>query len=369
MPVATFDKPIDNIRVSQLDIKKGEFPGDWVKGGPIQDFSSIGIDDRASKISLTVIDDTVIVDTVKTKTLLGDIDFTGNVNFKKNVFVAGKLEVDELITKQLMADEHTERQYVEFSHKNKRKTSVGTGFIWTHPKQYTKQFVYLNKPDRFYSTEPLELHKDKSYMIGQQDVLSQSTLGASVVKSSLQQVGQLKNLKVSGRVEIGEYIFYDPNLDRIGFGTDKPAGDLAILNFEYDTNFVIDADEGLIKLGAYNNKSVGLITDDQVRFTIDPKGNLTVGQEGNNDAVHHIYGKVGIGIKNPQHSMDVVGNIKFQNRVFTVADRPPLKGRWNKGDTVWNKNPKEDAPVGWICTVGGNPGQWNSFGFIGKPNN
>jgi len=367
MPVATFDKPIDNIRVSQLDIKKGEFPGEWVKGGPIQNFSSDGIDDRASRITLTVIDDTIIVDNIKTKTISSDLEIAGNTKFKKDVFVAGKLEVDELITKQLIADEKTERQYVEFSHKNKRQTSVGTGFIWTHHKKYTKQFVYLDKPDRFYSTEPIELHKDKSFMIGQQDVLTQNTLGSSVVKSSLQELGQLRNLKVSGRVEIGEHIFYDPNLDRLGLGTDKPAGDLAIFNFAFDTNFIVDSDEGIIKVGAYNNKSVGLITDDQVRLSIDTQGNLTVGNEGNNDAVHHIWGKVGVGIKNPQHSIDVVGNIKFQNRVFTVASRPPLKGSWNKGDTVWNSNPKEDAPVGWVCTVGGNPGQWNSFGFIGKP--
>lgn len=367
MPVATFDKPIDNIRVSQLDIKKGEFPGEWIKGGPIQDFSSIGIDDRASRIALTVIDDTIIVDKVKTKELQGDVVLTGNTTFNKNVLVKGKLEVDELITKQLVADERTERQYIEFSHKNKRQTSVGTGFIWTHPKQYTRQLVYLNKPDRFYSTEPIELHKDKSFRIAEQDVLSANTLGASVTKSSLQQVGVLRNLKVSGRVEIGEHIFYDPNLDRLGIGTDKPAGDIAVVNFEYDTNFVIDSEENTIKLGAYNNKTLALITDDQIRLTIDHKGDLTLGNEGNNDSVHRVWGKLGIGIKDPKHSIDAVGDIKFQNRIFTVADRPPQKGKWTKGDTVWNKNPKEDAPIGWICTAGGNPGQWNSFGFIGKP--
>ena len=50
-----------------------------------------------------------------------------------------------------------------------------------------------------------------------------------------------------------------------------------------------------------------------------------------------------------------------------MGERPPTKGKWNKGDTVWNTNPREDAPIGWVCTMGGNPGQWNSFGFVGKP--
>ena len=367
MPVATFDqKPIENIRVEQLDIKQGELPGNWVKGGPLQEFSSTGILDKASNIALTVTDGCIVVDSIKSKTFIGDVKFNGKADFNADVFVAGKLEVDELITKKLVADEKTDKQYIEFSYKNKRQSSIGTGFIWTDKKKYTKQFVYLNKPERFYSTEPLDLHKDKAYMIGNNDVLSTDTLGASVVTSSLQQLGQLKNLKVGGRLEVGEWLFYDPSLDRLGLGTDKPAGDLAIYNFAFDTNFVVDAEEDAIRLGAYNNKTLKLITDDQSRITIDTKGQLTLGNEGDNDKQHILWGKVGIGVKDPKHSLDVLGDIKFQNRIFTVSERPPTKGHWNKGDTVWNSNPKHEAPVGWICTAGGNPGIWNSFGFIGK---
>lgn len=366
MPVATFDKPIENIRVDQLDIKKGEFKGEWIKGGPIQEFSSTGIIDKASDVALTVVDGCIIVDTIKTKTLSGDVVFTGKTDFASDVLIKGKLEVDELITKKLIADETTDRQFIEFSHRNKRESSVGTGFIWTDKKKYTKQFVYLAKPDRLYSTEPIQVHKDKSFMIGPQDVLTENTLGSSVVKSSLQQLGVLRSLKVSGAMQVGEHIFYDPNLDRVGLGTDKPAGDFAVFNFENDTNFVIDSEENLLKLGSYNNKTLGVITDNQVRIKIGVNGNVTIGTEGNSDSKHIVWGKLGIGIKDPEHSIDVSGNIKFQNRIFTVAQSAPTSGIWNKGDTVWNENPKPDAPVGWICTGGGKPGKWAPFGYIGN---
>ena len=76
MPVATFDKdPIENIRVDQLDIKKGEIPGSWVKGGPIEDFHTTGILDRAKTPSLTVVDGAIIVDSVNTKSINGDVSF------------------------------------------------------------------------------------------------------------------------------------------------------------------------------------------------------------------------------------------------------------------------------------------------------
>jgi hypothetical protein len=52
--------------------------------------------------------------------------------------------------------------------------------------------------------------------------------------------------------------------------------------------------------------------------------------------------------------------------LFMVADRPPTSGHWNKGDTVWNENPKNSAPIGWICTASGTPGNWSPWGFIGS---
>ena len=93
MPVASFGDRPENIRVDQLDIKSGEFNGAWIKGGPLQDFSSTGIVDQASRTMLTIRDDFVIIDEIRTKKLLGDIEILGNVNISNNVHIKGSLEV------------------------------------------------------------------------------------------------------------------------------------------------------------------------------------------------------------------------------------------------------------------------------------
>ena len=71
-------------------------------------------------------------------------------------------------------------------------------------------------------------------------------------------------------------------------------------------------------------------------------------------------------VKNPTEDLEVAGNIRFQNRLFMVADKPPTSGHWNKGDTVWNEHPKNTAPIGWVCTASGTPGNWSAWGFIGN---
>jgi len=365
LPVATFgDKP-EGIRVEQLDIKSGEFNGAWVKGGPLQEFYSTGILDRATSTVLTVQDDFVIVDVLKTNKLLGNVTIQGNTDITGDVTIKGHLEVDVLKTKELVAEQRTENQYLEFGHKDNKKSNEGMGLLFTGGKR-SKMFVTKNNPNRFYSTESIDLHKDAVLMIDGSDILSFTELGNTVQKSSLKEVGTLKSLTVAGRFSVAETLFFDPNLDRLGLGTDQPAGDFAVYNFANDTNIIIDAEDGDAKIGTYNNKNLRIITDDQCRIKVSFRGDVTVGQEGNTSNTHRVYGKLGIGVKNPTEDLEVAGNIRFQNRLFMVADKPPVSGHWNKGDTVWNENPKNSAPIGWVCTASGTPGNWSPWGFIGS---
>lgn len=42
----------------------------------------------------------------------------------------------------------------------------------------------------------------------------------------------------------------------------------------------------------------------------------------------------------------------------------PTTGMWAKGAIVWNTNPAAAGFIGWVCTVAGTPGTWNTFGVI-----
>ena len=42
----------------------------------------------------------------------------------------------------------------------------------------------------------------------------------------------------------------------------------------------------------------------------------------------------------------------------------PTQGDFIVGDIVYNTAPSTGGHIGWVCTVAGNPGTWNTFGLI-----
>jgi hypothetical protein len=42
----------------------------------------------------------------------------------------------------------------------------------------------------------------------------------------------------------------------------------------------------------------------------------------------------------------------------------PTTGTWTQGDIVFNWSPTAGGFIGWVCTAGGPPGTWNTFGAI-----
>jgi hypothetical protein len=52
------------------------------------------------------------------------------------------------------------------------------------------------------------------------------------------------------------------------------------------------------------------------------------------------------------------------NPAMGHGEAPPTAGTWRRGSLIHNAAPSPGSPLGWICTVGGTPGRWNSFGVI-----
>ena len=80
--------------------------------------------------------------------------------------------------------------------------------------------------------------------------------------------------------------------------------------------------------------------------------------------VSTIGGNVGIGVLNPKESLEVAGNIKFADKIFSSDYDIPTQGTWTTGSVVWNNKPAVGLPVGWVCIKGGTPGSWRPFGLI-----
>ena len=47
-----------------------------------------------------------------------------------------------------------------------------------------------------------------------------------------------------------------------------------------------------------------------------------------------------------------------------AASAAPTSGTWQSGDIIFNHNPTDGQPVGWICIIAGEPGTWRPFGQI-----
>ena len=73
-------------------------------------------------------------------------------------------------------------------------------------------------------------------------------------------------------------------------------------------------------------------------------------------------------VANPKEdvSLTVAGSVSFDNKKFTTGDSKPTLGNYNKGDIVWNTDPKATDYIGWVCVTAGSPGAWLPFGSIAR---
>ena len=357
--VKTFDgQDLSGITAQSLNLLPGDLSGDLVRGGTIANFASTGIKDLSTKQTLVVEDDKITVQTIAVKNV------EGNTTFRGDVKIYGVLDAGFVRTTELITNQRYEKQYIEFASDNEQGTNVGTGLLW--PSQpYNKQFVYRNDPDRFYMTESVDIAGDKQYFIGGNSVLTASSLGNGIVNSSLRRVGNLTELNVNGNINLADVVFFDSASGRFSVGNAEPSATFSVYDSENDVEIITGGDRsGRGRFGTYNTKSLDIVTDDQVRISIEERGNITLGQELRDSTVIRAYGKVGVGVKNPREQLEVGGNIRFANKLMAVGVEPPTEGNYVKGDIIWNELPRPTGWAGWICIQAGSPGIWKLFGQI-----
>jgi hypothetical protein len=352
--VKTFDAP-ENITIDQLALQPGDISGNLVSGGIIKNFASIGISDLSTTPTLTVTDGVITVDTVSVKTMSG---FTA----KGNVTVYGVLNANEIRTNELYVHRKYDQQYLEFAGQD--GGSLGYGLLWTG-HGYSKQFILSINPDRFFSTENIDVANGRSFMVDGKPVLNGNSLGKGITSSNLQNLGILNNLTVAGSINIADCIHFNPVSERLSIGTTDANGVLTVYDSRNDVELIVTGNaDGTGSIGTYNTRTLNIVTDGQIRTTFQASGDITLGLEGNNITAIRAYGKVGINVKNPQEQLEVAGNMKFSNKLFAVGNSIPTYGNYLQGDIIWNSEPKAGAFIGWVCILGGNPGQWLSFGSI-----
>ena len=328
--------------------------GNKINGGKITNFSSVGIDDKANKTVLTVSNDGLHVTAMHVNSV------ENSLNIKGALTVDGEITATKLHVNEISADIRNERtEPLQFLSEG-NKPAFGKGLIWPSSGT-TKQFTLQSKPDRLFSSEIVDLQRDRHFSIGNTEVLSLNQLGNTVVRSNLQTVGTLENLSVDGNVDIDNFVYWDSDTQRLGLGCADPNGALAIRSLDHE--FVIDPTEDKkFKLGTWSTSNLQIITDDTTRIEVDKNGTVDIYEDV------RIKNSIGVGVKNysKDASITTSGPVRFQTKKFEVANNIPTSGTYSKGDIIWNDAPAPSGYVGWICVREGTPGMWNAFGQISK---
>jgi|TARA_R110000803_G_scaffold19225_1_gene50590 hypothetical protein len=199
-----------------------------------------------------------------------------------------------------------------------------------------------------------KLNVQKAIMVDHNEVLWKEELGKSVKKSHLTEVGVLKNLQVRNALYVAD--------GRVGVNTTSPSADFSVNVGGYEV--ITKMHESNAFVGTHTHVAFAIGTDDTARLTCRANGDVVVGSETGKPVNLNVYGKIGIGVKNPAETLEVAGNIKFSERVFTSGEQSPRSGSWNTGSIMWNEKPDVLQPVGWVCIKGGKPGSWRPFGTI-----
>jgi len=335
-----------------------EISGDKIHGGRITQFNSVGITDQATSQIVEVRDDGVHTDHLYVRTIRN----AQGVQVLGGLRVQGDITANSLHVNEITADVRNERNTpLEFTPDD--NGIYGKGLVWTGAGP-TKQFVYRANPDRIWTTESIDLNRGSAYKIDNIDLLTVDTLGSSIRRSSLTQVGTLNNLQVSGNLTVDGYMFYDADSERLGFGTDSPNGSISVTSLE--TEFVIDVEGESSKIGNWTTDDLQIVTDNTTRITVKANGKVDFGRSGRSDARVSVFGKLGVGVNNVGDGVTIAsaGAIEVAGTKIMTGTAVPTTGTFRQGDVMYNTNAVATGYVGWVCVREGTPGEWKPFGQI-----
>ena len=288
----------ESIDHSSINFKGFKFSGDVVRGGIIENFGSTGIDDRATQVQMTLMDQAVAFEKavwtpsaiIKGKlTVEGDLVVLGDID--SNSPAANTLA--NMAVEKIKAD----TELLE-SHSDAMLASIGQKGI---------DLKRITQDGR--------------------EIVNGNQLGYHITDSNLQRVGMLRDLQTQGEAILSDTLYVTGK--RVGINTIEPSAvfvvwdeevELVITKHSSDTGYVGMPRFQRLVLGANNKDNLILDTDGSVEIE-----NLRVGNTPMSSAT-------------------------------AIPDYNAITGT-----IVWNENPAQGGPVGWICLGGA---RWAKFGII-----
>lgn len=246
---------------------------------------------------LSVVEDKLVIDKLRLNKTEGNVshygDFTvyGTVNLDKDLAVNGTITVDTLHVKNLTSENSgssASGQWVT----NLEDELVSKGFSWTWGNGKV-DLSYQSGNRLKLSGGDLDLAPNKSYKIDNTEVITIDSLGPTIAKSNLKELGNLNSLTVTGNAFISEFAYFASGFGRLGLNTDEPNGALSIV--ENDVELVLGSPNyGRAQIGTYTNHDVTFITDNTDRIVIKNDGKVIFGDATTKSANVTIYGTLNV---------------------------------------------------------------------------
>ena len=292
--------PADSINGNALKFSDLVITGDNVKGGIIENFSSTGIDDRATGVAVTVLDHATVVEN---NLFTQDLTVEGTATINGNLNITGAVNEDSEFYRNLINSATTSAL-----------SNMNRGLFDSYSSSVFEQI----------KTDGLNLSKIK---LNDTEVITDNRLGSTIVNSNLQTLGLLKELQVIGESIFAETLYVTPK--RVGINTIEPSGALAIWDQEVEIVAVKkSADTG--SFGTPRQQRLVLTSNNKENIILETDGSATINE------------------------------LRMGSMKFSAAAQPP-NYVGERGHVVWNNNPNPGGPMGWICLGATN---WANFGII-----
>jgi hypothetical protein len=298
--LAKLNFPDESIPASAIRFTEAALSGDCITGGIIKNFSSTGIDDRATECQVTILDNQVVIEQpVVTSAAI----VRGPVTIEGNLTLDGKLNTDSPGFKNIVEASATAV-----------KQSLDTALF----DQYSDAVTTKLKQSGIDAG---------SVRINDRPVITDGELAPTIVKSNLRRVGELTELQVRGESLLDNTMFVAGK--RVGINTLEPGGALAV--WDEEVELVVrkkSANTGY--LGSTRDVSFIIGSNNKENICIDPDGSVTIADLR-------------------------LGAIP----ISTASVEPTWQGR--AGEIVFNDSPVIGKPIGWVCLEGH---RWANFGTI-----
>jgi hypothetical protein len=293
--------PENSIPHTSINFEGFSLSGDRVRGGIIEQFGSVGIEDRSTFVQMTLMDHATAFEG---PIYVPEMNVRGNVTIEGNMFIRGEIPTDAPVFHSLVINATAQV-------KKELNQDLFTS--------------YSNLLNDKINENGLDLDKITQ---GGKEIVKGNRLGYHITDTNVERLGIVRDFQTQGENLLSDTLYVADG--RVGVNTKEPSAAFVVWDQECEMVMVKRKnDTGYI--GAQRRQVVVLGANNKENITLDVDGTAIV----------------------PNLTVNKVP-------MSSAPSMPNYSG--SRGQILWNENPELSEAIGWVC-LGGT--RWAKFGTIG----